>query len=88
MEVKETLSLNIIYIIIVIIIIVSVMIINIIISVIIISVIITISIIIISAIIIITRPKPAFGRLGLGGSSGEGKIGKKVTHRHTDTSSL
>ena len=46
-------------------------------------------IIIITIIIIITRPKPAFGRLGLGGSSevktlGEGKISKNVTDIHTD----
>ena len=43
---------------------------------------------IIIIIIIITRPKPGFGRLGLGGSSGvktlgEGKISKNVTDRHT-----
>ena len=38
--------------------------------------------------IIITGPKPAFGRLGLGGSSGvntlgKGKISKNVTYKHT-----
>ena len=38
-------------------------------------------------IIITTRPKPALGRLGLGGSSGvktlgEGKISKNVTELH------
>ena len=53
----------------------------------------TIIIIIIIIIIILTRPKPAFGRLGLGGSSGvktlgEGKISKNVTNKQTDTSSL
>ena len=50
--------------------------------------IIIIVIIIITITIIITRPKRAFGRLGLGGSSGvktmgKGKISKNVTHRHT-----
>ena len=44
-------------------------------------------IIILIIIIIITRPKPAFGRLGLGGSLGvktlgEGKISKNVTELH------
>ena len=63
-----------------------------IITVIVIIIVIVIVIVIITVIIIIiinTRPKPAFGRLGLGGSSGvktlgEGKISKNVTHRQTD----
>ena len=47
----------------------------------------------IAIIIIITRPWPAFGRLGLGGSSGvktmgKGKISKNVTHTQTDTHTL
>ena len=59
----------------------------------IILILIIIIIIVIIIIIIVSRPKPAFGRLGLGGSLGvktlgEGKISKNVTHIHTDTSQL